>query len=57
VKAIQSLMMETGARDETERLIEEMAAEAVAALDRAAVTGEARAALSELADFVVHRDF
>jgi geranylgeranyl diphosphate synthase type I len=57
VKAIQSLMIETGARDETERLIDEMASEAVAALDRAALTGAARTALSELADFVVHRDF
>lgn len=57
VAAIQALMVETGARAETERLVDEMAAEAVAALDRAAITGEARAALSELAEFVVHRDF
>jgi geranylgeranyl diphosphate synthase type I len=57
VGAIQTLMIETGARDETERLIDEMASEAVAALDEAKITAEARSALAELAEFVVHRDF
>jgi geranylgeranyl diphosphate synthase type I len=55
VAAIQALMIETGAKEETERLVDELAAEAVAALDRAALTGEARAALTELAAFVAHR--
>ena len=49
-------MIETGAREETERLVDELAAEAVAALDRAALTADARAALTELAAFVAHRD-
>ncbi len=57
IAAIQALMIETGAREETERLIDELAAEAVAALDRAALTAEAKAALTELAAFVVRRDF
>ncbi len=56
VAAIQTLMVETGARAETEKLIDELAAEAVAALDKAALTPEAKAALIELAAFVVHRD-
>jgi geranylgeranyl diphosphate synthase type I len=56
VAAIQTLMVETGAREETERVVDELAAEAVAALDRAALTGEAKAALTELAAFVAHRD-
>lgn len=56
VAAIQTLMIETAALEETERLVDELAAEAVAALDRAALTGEARAALTELAAFVAHRD-
>ena len=56
IAAIQALMDETGARQETERLVDELADEAVAALDRAALTGEAKAALTELAAFVAHRD-
>jgi geranylgeranyl diphosphate synthase type I len=56
IAAIQALMVETGAREETERLVDEMAAEAVAALSRAALSGEARAALAELAAFVARRD-
>ena len=56
IAAIQSLMVETGAKAETERLVDELAAEAVAALDRAAVTDEAQAALVELAAFVARRD-
>jgi geranylgeranyl diphosphate synthase type I len=57
VAAIQALMIETGAKEETERLVDELAAEAVAALDKAAITAEARAALTELAEFVVRRDY
>ena len=56
VAAIQALLVETGARDETEQLVDQLAAEAVAALDGAAVTAEARAALADLAAFVAHRD-
>jgi geranylgeranyl diphosphate synthase type I len=56
VTAIQHLMVETGAKEETERLVDELAAEAVSALDKAAITDEARAALVELAAFVAHRD-
>jgi len=56
VAAIQALMIETGAKEETESLVDELAAEAVAALDGAALTADARAALVELAAFVVHRD-
>jgi geranylgeranyl diphosphate synthase type I len=56
VAAIQALMVDTGAREETERLVDQLAADAVAALDRAALTAEAKAALAELAAFVAHRD-
>jgi geranylgeranyl diphosphate synthase type I len=56
IAAIQALMVDTGAREETERLVDELAAEAVAALDKADLTADARAALTELAAFVAHRD-
>jgi geranylgeranyl diphosphate synthase type I len=56
VAAIQTLLVETGAREETERLVDQLAAEAVAALDKAALTADAHAALTELAVFVAHRD-
>jgi geranylgeranyl diphosphate synthase type I len=56
VAAIQALMMDTGAKEETERLVDELAAEAVAALDKADLTDDAKAALIELAAFVAHRD-
>ena len=56
VRAIQTLMTETGARAETEQLIDTLAAEAIAALDAADITGEARTALNDLAEFVAHRD-
>jgi geranylgeranyl diphosphate synthase type I len=56
VAAIQTLLIETGAREETERLVDQLAAEAVAALGRAAITAGARVALSELAAFVARRD-
>ena len=56
VAAIQALMVETGAKEETELLVDELAAEAVAALDKAALTPEAKAALTELAAFVARRD-
>ncbi|HEV7685429.1 MAG TPA: polyprenyl synthetase family protein [Acidimicrobiia bacterium] len=56
VAAIQTLLVETGAREETEHLVDQLAAEAVAALDKAALTADAHAALTELAVFVAHRD-
>jgi geranylgeranyl diphosphate synthase, type I len=56
VSAIQALMVDTGARDETELLVDQLAADAVAALDGAALSAEAKAALTELAGFVAHRD-
>jgi len=56
IAAIQALMTDTDARAETERLIDELAAEAVGALGGAAITADARAALTELARFVAHRD-
>jgi geranylgeranyl diphosphate synthase type I len=56
VAGIQAVLVETGARQETERLVDQLAAEAVAALGRASLTAEARGALSELAAFVARRD-
>jgi geranylgeranyl diphosphate synthase type I len=56
IAAIQTLMADTGARDETDRLIDSLADEAVASLTGAAITSEARTALTELARFVAHRD-
>ncbi|MDQ1506837.1 MAG: geranylgeranyl diphosphate synthase, type [Actinomycetota bacterium] len=56
VAAIQTLLVETGAREETEHLVDQLAAEAVAALDKAPLTADAHAALTELAVFVAHRD-
>jgi geranylgeranyl diphosphate synthase type I len=56
VAAIQTLLVETGAREETEHLVDQLAAEAVAALDKAALAADAHAALTELAVFVAHRD-
>ncbi len=56
VAAIQTLMTETGAREETERLVDRLAVDAIASLDRSALTARARAALVELAAFVAHRD-
>jgi len=56
VAAIQALMVETGAKEETELLVDELASEAVAALDKAALTAEAKTALTALAAFVARRD-
>lgn len=56
VAALQALFVATGARDETERQIELLVAEAVDALDTAPLTEEAKAALAELAAFVGRRD-
>jgi geranylgeranyl diphosphate synthase type I len=56
VCALQALFVELGAKDETERLIAELVTEAVDALDAAPLSGEARAALCELAEYVGQRD-
>jgi len=56
IAAIQRLMIETGAKEETERLVDELATEAVAALKGADLMDGAEAALVELAAFVAHRD-
>ena len=56
VADLQDLFVETGARDETERRVEVLLAEAVAALNRSSLNAEARHALVDLADYVAHRD-
>ncbi|HEY3239963.1 MAG TPA: polyprenyl synthetase family protein [Acidimicrobiia bacterium] len=56
VADLQALLVETGAREETERQVEVLVTEAVGALDESALTPEARHALTELAHYVAHRD-
>jgi len=56
VEAIQSVLVETGARDAVERSIEMLVDEALAALADAPLTADARDALEELATFVAWRD-
>ncbi len=56
IKALQSVIIETGARDEVEASIERLVARALAGLDRAPLTAESRDALSSLAAFVTRRD-
>ena len=56
VADLQALLVETGAREETERRVEILMAEAVGALEESAVLPEARHALIELAHYVAHRD-
>ena len=55
VAAIQQVIVDTGALDALERHIAELADEAVAALDRADITAEAKAELVALAAFVAAR--
>ena len=55
VKAIQEVIVATGALDALETHIAELAADAVAALDEVDITAEARCRLTELAAFVVAR--
>ena len=52
IAAVQALLVECGACDEVERAIEALVGEALAALDLAPITDEARAALQELATYV-----
>jgi geranylgeranyl diphosphate synthase type I len=56
VCALQALFVEVGARDETERLIEELVTGAIEAIDAAPLAAEARSALAELAQYVGRRD-
>jgi geranylgeranyl diphosphate synthase type I len=56
IAALQALLVETGAREESERQIEALVAEAVAVLDAAPITKEAGRALAELAGYVGRRD-
>ena len=56
VAAIQQLLIDTGAVDEVETLIDTLAAEAVAAIEAAPIVADARTALVELAEYVVRRD-
>ncbi|MBA3288855.1 MAG: polyprenyl synthetase family protein [Acidimicrobiia bacterium] len=55
VEVIQQVIVETGALDALEARIEELAGQAVAALDRADITDDARRELAALAAFVVAR--
>lgn len=56
VADLQDLMVETGAREETERRVEVLLAEAIGALNESSLTPDARHALTELANYVAHRD-
>jgi geranylgeranyl diphosphate synthase, type I len=53
---VRSVLTETGAVAECEHLIAAYRKEAIAALDGALIPGEARAALTALAEFVTNRD-
>lgn len=54
--AIQTALRDTGAVDEIERQIERLSTDAIAAIEAADVTDEARAALVDLAHFVAWRE-
>jgi geranylgeranyl diphosphate synthase, type I len=54
--AIQAALRDTGAVDEIERQIEQLTTDAIAAIESADVTDEARAALVDLAHFVAWRE-
>jgi geranylgeranyl diphosphate synthase type I len=56
VTALQEVLVATGAVDAMERAIDDLVAEAVAALEGAPVTPESREALVELARYVAGRD-
>ena len=56
VAAIQQIFVATGAVAAIEASIESLTAEAIAAIERAPITGEARAALVDLAHFVAWRE-
>ena len=56
VASIQSVLVETGALAEVETQIDELAEEALRALDGADITDDARKALEELAHYVAWRE-
>ncbi len=56
VGEVQDVLVATGARDEIERAIERLTAEAVDAVKRSPLTEEAKVALTELAAYVAWRD-
>lgn len=56
VSAIQATLRDTGALDEIEALIAQLSASAIAAIQEADITEEARAALVDLAHFVAWRE-
>jgi geranylgeranyl diphosphate synthase type I len=56
VLAIQQLLVDSGALDEIERLIDRLTARATDAIDAADITPRARAELVDLAHFVASRD-
>ncbi len=56
VADLQALMVETGAKKETERQVEVLVAEAIGALEESSLNPEARHALAELAVYVARRD-
>lgn len=56
IRAIQEIIVATGARDEIEATIEQRVDEALAALAATPITSEARASLEELGTYVAWRD-
>ncbi len=56
VRALQDLLVRVGANDEIEARIETLVEEALAALDAAPITEEARVSLAELAVYIARRD-
>jgi len=56
IAAVQTLLVECGACDEVEQAIDALVKEALAALELAPITDEARTALRELATYVAWRD-
>jgi geranylgeranyl diphosphate synthase type I len=56
IRAIQALLVDCGACDEVERRIEALVDRALAALELAPITPEARVALQDLATYVAWRD-
>ncbi len=56
VRALQDLLVDCGACDESERMIESLVQQALHAIDEAPITGDAWRALRELATYVAWRD-
>ncbi|HET7328357.1 MAG TPA: polyprenyl synthetase family protein [Nocardioidaceae bacterium] len=56
VAALRAVLDDTGARDRVEKLIDQLAAAAAAALEQAPVDPEVRTALDDLAGAVIRRD-